>query len=226
MPMDITVPIVVVDEIQLATHPKRGHIFTDRILNARGTVETWFLGSDTMTDILKTLVPTVDIKSSKRLSPLEIYPPKRLSALPKRTAIVSFNITHLYELADRMRIAKGGVALVMGAMSPQSRNAQVELFQSGKVDTLIATDAIGLGLNLDIRHVCFASLRKFDGRDYRYLSLAEMGQIAGRAGRFKQGGSFNLSVDAASQGGLSDSAVQSIEEQLFAPVRKDLLSKL
>ena len=220
MPMDITVPIVVVDEVQLATHPKRGHIFTDRILNARGTVETWFLGSDTMTDILKTLVPTVDIKTSKRLSPLKHIPSKRLSALPKRTAIVSFNITHLYELADRMRIAKGGVALVMGAMSPQSRNAQVELFQSGKVDTLIATDAIGLGLNLDIRHVCFASLRKFDGKDYRYLTLAEMGQIAGRAGRFKQGGSFNLSVDAASRGGLSDSAVQSIEAQVFAPVRK------
>ena len=220
MPMDITVPIVVVDEIQLATHPKRGHIFTDRILNARGTVETWFLGSDTMTDILKTLVPTVDIKSSKRLSPLKYVQPKRLSALPKRTAIVSFNITHLYELADRMRVAKGGVALVMGSMSPQSRNAQVELFQTGKVDTLIATDAIGLGLNLDIRHVCFASLRKFDGKDYRYLSLAEIGQIAGRAGRFKQGGTFNLSVDAASQGGLSNSAVEAIEEQLFAPVRK------
>ena len=220
MPSDITVPIVVVDEIQLATHPKRGHIFTDRLLNARGTVETWFLGSDTMIDILQTLLPTVQIHQSKRMSPLKYIQPKRLSALPKRTAIVSFNITHLYELADRMRIAKGGVALVMGAMSPQSRNAQVELFQSGKVDTLIATDAIGLGLNLDIRHVCFASLRKFDGRDYRYLQLAEIGQIAGRAGRFKQGGTFNLSVDSAAQGGLSDVAIQAIEEQLFAPVRK------
>ncbi len=220
MPSDITVPIVVVDEIQLATHPKRGHIFTDRILNARGTVETWFLGSDTMSDILQTLVPTVDIKRSERMSPLRYVQPKRLSALPKRTAIVSFNITHLYELADRMRIAKGGVALVMGAMSPQSRNAQVELFQTGKVDTLIATDAIGLGLNLDIRHVCFASLRKFDGKDYRYLTLGEMGQIAGRAGRFKQGGTFNLSVDAAQRGGLTDAAVQAIEEQIFAPVRK------
>ena len=220
MPSDMTFPIVVVDEIQLATHPKRGHIFTDRILNARGTVETWFLGSDTMSDILETLVPTVQIHQSKRMSPLRYVQPKRLSALPKRTAIVSFNITHLYELADRMRIAKGGVALVMGAMSPQSRNAQVELFQSGKVDTLIATDAIGLGLNLDIRHVCFASLRKFDGRDYRYLQLGEIGQIAGRAGRFKQGGTFNLSSDAAAQGGLSDTAVQAIEEQVFAPVRK------
>jgi len=220
MPSDITVPIVVIDEIQLATHPKRGHIFTDRLLNSRGTVETWFLGSDTMIDILQTLLPTVQIHQSKRMSPLRYIQPKRLSALPKRTAIVSFNITHLYELADRMRIAKGGVALVMGAMSPQARNAQVELFQSGKVDTLIATDAIGLGLNLDIRHVCFASLRKFDGRDYRYLRLSEMGQIAGRAGRFKQGGTFNLSVDSAVQGGLSDVAVQAIEDQIFAPVRK------
>jgi ATP-dependent RNA helicase SUPV3L1/SUV3 len=220
MPMDITVPIVVVDEIQLAAHPKRGHTFTDRILHARGTIETWFLGSDTMIDILDELVPTTIVHRSERMSPLRYIQPKRLSALPKRSAVVTFNITHIYELAERMRLAKGGVAIVMGSMSPQSRNAQVELFQSGKVDTLIATDAIGLGLNLDIKHVCFASTRKFDGRDYRYLSLGEMGQIAGRAGRHTQGGTFNLSVDAAQRGALSEGSIQAIEEQVFAPVRK------
>ena len=220
MPTQEDFPIVIVDEIQLAAHPKRGHIFTDRLLHARGIKETWFLGSDTMTDILEDLCPTAEITQLKRLSKLTYLPPKRLSALPKRSAIISFNITHLYEIAERIRSSRGGVAIVMGSMSPQARNAQVALFQAGKVDYLIATDAIGLGLNLDIKHVCFAALRKFDGTDYRELSLAEIGQIAGRAGRFQKDGTFNLSIDCAERHYLSDQAVQYVEAQEFLSVRK------
>lgn len=220
MPTQEDFPIVIVDEIQLATHPKRGHIFTDRLLHIRGIKETWFLGSDTMTDIIEDLVPTVEITQLKRLSKLNYLQPKKLASLPKRSAIISFNITHLYEIAERVRASRGGVAIVMGAMSPQARNSQVELFQSGKVDYLIATDAIGLGLNLDIKHVCFASLRKFDGKDYRDLSLAEMGQIAGRAGRYQRDGSFNLSLDCSQRHFISEQAIRYIEAQEFLPVRK------
>ena len=220
MPTQEDFPIVIVDEIQLATHSKRGHIFTDRLLHARGVKETWFLGSDTMTDIIEDIVPTAQITQLKRLSKLSYLQPKKLASLPKRSAIISFNIAHLYELAERIRSAKGGVAIVMGAMSPQARNAQVELFQSGKVDYLIATDAIGLGLNLDIKHVCFASLRKFDGKDYRDLSLPEIGQIAGRAGRYQREGSFNLSLDCSQRHYLSETAIRYIETQEFLPIRK------
>ncbi len=220
MPTQEDFPIVIVDEIQLATHPKRGHIFTDRLLHIRGITETWFLGSDTMTEIIQDLVPTAKITQLKRLSKLNYLQPKKLGSLPKRSAIISFNITHLYEIAERIRSSRGGVAIVMGAMSPQARNAQVELFQSGKVDYLIATDAIGLGLNLDIKHVCFASLRKFDGKEYRDLTLPEIGQIAGRAGRYQRDGSFNLSLDCTQRHFLSDQAVQYIEAQQFLPVRK------
>ena len=220
MPVQEDFPIVIIDEIQLATHRKRGHIFTERLLHARGIKETWFLGSDTMIPILEELVPTAQITKLKRLSKLSYLQPKKLASLPKRSAIISFNIAHLYEIAERVRSSRGGVAIVMGAMSPQARNAQVELFQSGKVDYLIATDAIGLGLNLDIKHVCFASMRKFDGKDYRDLTLQEIGQIAGRAGRYQRDGSFNISLDCAQRHTLSEQAVHYVEAQEFLPVRK------
>jgi ATP-dependent RNA helicase SUPV3L1/SUV3 len=220
MPLDKDVPIVIVDEIQLASHPIRGHVFTDRLLHARGVQETWFLGSDSMINIVKRLVPTAKITVLQRLSSLKYIPQKSLQSLPKRTAVISFNISHLYELAEYIRYTKGGVALVMGAMSPQSRNAQVELFQTGQVDYLIATDAIGMGLNLDIKNICFASLRKFDGKEQRNLSNSEIGQIAGRAGRYQRDGTFGLSKDCASRFYVSNEMIDSIERQSFFPVRK------
>lgn len=220
MPMDKAVQIIIIDEIQLAAHPKRGHTFTDRLLHARGLQETWLLGSDTMSEIIETLLPTAIIHKHHRLSQLRYVEPKRLANLPKRTALISFNINHLYEIAERIRISKGGVAIVMGSMSPQARNSQVELFQSGAVDYIVATDAIGLGLNLDLKHVCFASLRKFDGREDRNLTWAEIGQIAGRAGRFEESGTFSLSMDASKRFVLPDVAIESIEQQIFPPVRK------
>jgi ATP-dependent RNA helicase SUPV3L1/SUV3 len=220
MPLEKDVPIVVVDEVQLATHPVRGHVFTDRILRARGVEETWLLGSDSMVPIIESLVPTAIIHRLQRLSKLRYKEPKQLGALPRRSAIIAFNISHLYEIAEHIRRTKGGVAVVMGSMSPQSRNAQVDLFQSGTVDYLVATDAIGMGLNLDIKHICFASLSKFDGREQRFLTVQEIGQIAGRSGRYQKDGTFGISKECSLRFSLNEPTVDAIERQVFLPVRK------
>ena len=190
MPMDVTVDFVAIDEIQLGAHPERGHVFTDRLLHARGRLETWFLGSETVRPLIERLLPHARIVRHPRLSQLRGIPPVGLNALPKRSAVVAFSAQRVYEIGERIRRKHGGAALVLGALSPRTRNAQVALYQSGEVNHLVATDAIGMGLNLDISHVVFADLNKFDGRECRPLELPELAQIAGRAGRYLNDGNF------------------------------------
>ncbi|HVJ88583.1 MAG TPA: helicase-related protein, partial [Labilithrix sp.] len=190
MPVEREVDFLAVDEVQLAAHAQRGHVFTSRLLSARGRLETWLLGADTMRSALRELVPTARHVHHPRLSRLSYAGTTPLSRLPPRSAVVAFAVPHVYELAERLRNRRGGAAVVLGALSPRTRNAQVAMFQAGEVDCLVATDAIGMGLNLDVEHVAFAATRKFDGRDVRDVDDAELGQIAGRAGRWTYDGTF------------------------------------
>src|ERR1043165_6063098 len=190
MPIDRRVEFLAVDEIQLAADRERGHVFTDRMLRARGLEETMFLGAETIKPLLRQLVPEAAFIARERLSTLTYAGHKKLDRLPRRSAIVVFSLGDLYEVAERVRHEAGGAAVVFGALSPRTRNAQVALYQAGEVDYLVATDAIGMGLNLDIGHVAFAGLSKFDGHRRRRLTVAEMAQIAGRAGRHQRDGTF------------------------------------
>ena len=190
MPLDRELAFVALDEAQLGADPERGHVFTDRLLRARGREETMILGSDSLRPMLKALVPEAEIVGRPRFSTLSYAGAKKLSRLPPRSAIVAFSAEEVYAVAEALRRLRGGAAVVMGALSPRTRNAQVAMFQAGEVDYLVATDAIGMGLNMDVAHVAFASLHKFDGRRQRRLTLAEMAQIAGRAGRHQKDGSF------------------------------------
>lgn len=214
MPMDIEVDFLAVDEIQLVAHDSRGHVFTQRLLHGRGLRETWFMGSDTVKPLLQRLVPAARLTRRPRLSKLGFTGSSSLGRLPARSAIVAFNAAQVYELAERVKARRGGAAVVLGALSPRTRNAQVAMFQAGEVDTLIATDAIGMGLNLPVRHVAFAGLRKFDGQQTRSLSAAELAQIAGRAGRHLDDGSFSTLQPCAS---LPDAVVHAIETHTFTP---------
>ncbi|MCP3730383.1 helicase [Sphingomonas sp. MG17] len=190
MPTDRELGFVAIDEAQLGADPERGHVFTDRILRARGRDETMILGSDSLRPVLRKLVPEAEIITRPRFSTLSYAGAKKLSRLPKRSAIVAFSAEEVYAVAEALRRLRGGAAVVMGALSPRTRNAQVAMFQAGEVDYLVATDAIGMGLNLDVSHVAFASLNKFDGKRQRRLTVAEMAQIAGRAGRHQRDGTF------------------------------------
>ena len=190
MPVERPVDFVAVDEIQLVAHRERGHVFTDRLLRARGFRETWFLGSDTAEPIVRALVPTAVIDRAERLSRLSWAGIHPLSGLPRRAAVIAFSMEQVTALAEALRRKHGGVAVVMGALSPRTRNAQVAMYQAGEVPYIVATDAIGMGLNMDIEHVAFASLSKYDGRELRPLSVGELAQIAGRAGRFRRDGTF------------------------------------
>ncbi|WP_196260667.1 helicase-related protein [Pelagibacterium limicola] len=192
MPSDLVTDFVAIDEIQTATDFDRGHVFTDRILHARGTMETLLLGAQTMEPVIRKLLPHADIQFRPRFSKLTWAGSKRISRLPRRSAVVAFSATEVYAIAELLRRERGGAAVVMGALSPRTRNAQVELFQAGEVDFLVATDAIGMGLNLDVGHVAFASDSKYDGRQFRPLTPAEIGQIAGRAGRHMRDGTFGV----------------------------------
>jgi ATP-dependent RNA helicase SUPV3L1/SUV3 len=212
MPISREVEFVAIDEVQLAAHPQRGHVFTDRLLHLRGTKETWFLGSDTMNEVVRTLTPAAEIASHPRLSSLGYTGAVPLTRVPPRSAIVAFSMTEVYTLAERIRTSKGGAAVVLGALSPRTRNAQVAMFQSGEVDYLVATDAIGMGLNLDVAHIAFTALDKFDGRRVRQLETAELGQIAGRAGRFLKNGTFGTVAPLA----IPPWAAREIEDQRFA----------
>jgi ATP-dependent RNA helicase SUPV3L1/SUV3 len=216
MPMNRDVEFVAIDEIQLAAHPERGHVFTDRLLRARGRAETWFMGSDTMRPLLQHLLPTAEILSFPRLSRLRAAASRSLPALPPRSAVVAFSMSRVYELAERLRRRRGGAAVVLGALSPRTRNAQVALFQAREVDYMVATDAIGMGLNLDLEHVAFADLDKFDGREVRSLSPAELAQIAGRAGRYQNDGSFGT---VAPLEALPPGVVRAIENHEFTSDR-------
>ena len=217
MPLDIGADFVAVDEIQLCADPDRGHVFTDRLINARGLLETLFLGSDTMRPAIAAMVPGVTFVKKDRFSTLTHTGSKKISRMPERSAIVGFSVENVYAIAELIRRQKGGCAVVMGALSPRTRNAQVELYQNGDVDFLVATDAIGMGLNLDIKHVAFSSIAKFDGHRMRSLFPHELAQIAGRAGRHTQPGSFGVTGDARP---LNDDVVDAIENHRFLPVRK------
>ncbi|AZB67855.1 helicase-related protein [Cereibacter sphaeroides] len=217
MPMEIGADFVAVDEIQLCGDPERGHVFTDRLLRARGLVETMFLGSDVMRGAIAALVPHVTFLRRERFSTLTYAGSKKISRMPPRSAIVGFSVDNVYAIAELIRRQKGGCAVVMGALSPRTRNAQVALYQNGDVDYLVATDAIGLGLNLDIRHVAFSSTVKFDGRRMRPLFPHELGQIAGRAGRHTEAGTFGVTGEASP---LDEGVVDAIENHRFAPIQR------
>ncbi|MGE4251593.1 MAG: helicase-related protein [Parvibaculaceae bacterium] len=196
MPSDIDVNFLAIDEIQLCADFERGHIFTDRLLNRRGREETMLLGAATMRPIIEQLVPGATFIARPRFSRLTYAGGKKLSRLPRRSAVVAFSAETVYAVAELIRRQRGGAAVVLGALSPRTRNAQVALFQSGDVDYLVATDAIGMGLNMEVDHVAFAATRKFDGFHYRNLTPAELGQIAGRAGRYLNDGTFGTTGEA------------------------------
>ncbi|MGZ5870266.1 MAG: helicase-related protein, partial [Croceibacterium sp.] len=211
---------VALDEAQLAADPERGHIFTDRLLNARGREETMLLGSATLEPMVRALIPRAQIEDRPRFSTLRHAGSTKLSRLPPRSALVAFSAEQVYAMAEMLRRFRGGAAVVMGALSPETRNRQVELFQSGEVDYIVATDAIGMGLNLDVTHVAFASLSKFDGHRQRRLTPAEMAQIAGRAGRHHQDGTFGT-LGGGKGGGaaeFTEEEIYAIEEHRFAPL--------
>lgn len=216
MPSELELDFVAVDEIQLIAHPTRGHTFSERLLHARGRQETWFMGSDTVRSLIATLLPAANVRRHPRLSTLSYSGSSTLAALPPRSAVVAFSAQQVYQLAERLRRRFGGVAVVLGALSPRARNAQVALYQSGEVDHLVATDAIGMGLNLDIDHVAFAALRKFDGKEERDINAAELAQIAGRAGRHMNDGSFGTLAPLPE---LPPPLARAIEEHRFASER-------
>jgi ATP-dependent RNA helicase SUPV3L1/SUV3 len=217
MPLDQSVEFVAVDEIQLCADPDRGHVFTDRLLHARGLVETMFLGAETIRPLLRRLVPGVEIESRPRLSQLTHMGPSKLTRLPPRAAIVAFSATEVYAIAELIRRRRGGCAVVMGQLSPRTRNAQVALYQDREVDYLVATDAIGMGLNMDVNHVAFAGLSKFDGSRVRFLSPAEIAQIAGRAGRGMRDGTFGTTGTCPA---LSDDIAEAVETHRFDPIER------
>ncbi len=217
MPTEKNLECVILDEVQLAADYERGHVFTDRILNLRGAHETIFLGSLTIKSILKKLFPNIIVKERDRLSELSYLPIQNLSKLKPRSAIIAFNINKVYEIAENIRTHKGGAAVVLGSLSPRTRNAQVDIYENNKVDYLVATDAIGMGLNLNINHVCFTALEKFDGRYNRNLTPSEIGQIAGRAGRFKNNGTFSYTKYA---GVLDPIVIKSVEAHNYDQIQK------
>lgn len=195
MPLDRVVSFLGVDEIQMCADPDRGHIFTDRLLHARGTAETMFMGAETAKPMIRRLVPGTEFMTRPRFSTLRYTGSHKITRLPARSAVVAFSAADVYAIAELVRRHRGGAAVVLGALSPRTRNAQVAMYQAGEVDYLIATDAIGMGLNMDVDHVAFAQTRKFDGRVPRDLTPAEMAQIAGRAGRHMNDGTFGTTTD-------------------------------
>ena len=216
MPLDREVECLAIDEIQLAADGERGHIFTDRLLHARGALETLFLGSDTARGLIQRLVPRVEFIQRTRFSTLTYTGVRKLTRLPPRSAVVAFSATEVYETAELIRRHRGGTAVVMGALSPRTRNAQVAMYQAGEVDYLVATDAIGMGLNMDIDHVAFARLSKFDGSHPRRLRAPEIAQIAGRAGRHMTNGTFGTTGQV---GELDSELVEAVENHRFDPLK-------
>jgi ATP-dependent RNA helicase SUPV3L1/SUV3 len=214
MPLQRDVAFVALDEAQLGADPERGHVFTDRLLRARGREETMILGSETLRPMVKALVPDAEIVNRPRFSTLSYAGARKLSRLPKRSVIVAFSAEEVYAVAEMIRRLRGGAAVVMGALSPRTRNAQVAMFQASEVDYLVATDAIGMGLNMDVNHVAFASLTKFDGYRQRRLTVSEMAQIAGRAGRHQRDGTFGA-LTADGPGAFTPEEIHAIEHHHF-----------
>ncbi|HEX8668354.1 MAG TPA: helicase-related protein [Allosphingosinicella sp.] len=219
MPMERDFAFVALDEAQLGADPERGHVFTDRMLHARGREETMILGSETLAPMVRALLPKAEIIGRPRFSTLTYAGPTKLSRLPPRSAIVAFSAEQVYAVAEMLRRMRGGAAVVMGALSPRTRNAQVAMYQAGEVDYLVATDAVGMGLNMDVTHVAFAGLSKFDGRRRRRLTPAEMAQIAGRAGRHQKDGTFGvLTLEGELSAEFRPEEIEGIEEHRFAPL--------
>src|ERR1700693_2412062 len=216
MPRDLDVAFMAIDEVQLGADFERGHVFTDRMLNARAREETLVLGAATVRPMVERLLPGAHIVSRPRLSMLTYAGEKKLTRLPSRTAIVAFSAEEVYAIAELIRRQRGGAAVVLAGVSPRTRNAQVALYQSGDVDYLVATDAIGMGLNLDVDHVAFASDRKFDGYQFRKLNPAELAQIAGRAGRATRDGTFGTTGRCDP---FEPELVQALESHIFEPIR-------
>ena len=208
MPKDKVVEFIAIDEIQMCADKERGHIFTDRLLHARGEKLTIFLGSQVMKNIINDLVNNVEFTKKERFSKLSYGGYKKISRLDRKVAIIAFSVEEVYAIAELVRRQKGGAAVIMGSLSPKTRNSQVELYQSGDVDYLVATDAIGMGLNMDIEEIYFSNLKKFDGKKTRRLSLVELSQIAGRAGRFKNNGVFGTTGDCEN---LNSDEIEKIE---------------
>jgi ATP-dependent RNA helicase SUPV3L1/SUV3 len=217
MPRDLAVDFVAIDEIQLAADLDRGHVFTDRLLNRRGRAETMLIGAGTMRPVIEQLIPGVNVVTRPRLSQLMFAGDRKITRLAPRSAIVAFSVEEVYAIAELIRRQKGGAAVVLGALSPRTRNAQVEIYQSGDVDYLVATDAIGMGLNLDVDHIAFAADKKYDGHHFRKLNPAEFGQIAGRAGRHLRDGTFGTSGRCPP---FEADLVEAIENHRFEPVRQ------
>ena len=216
MPIDKNLEFVGVDEIQMCADHERGHIFTDRLLNTRGAKLTMFMGSSTIKNIISKLSDDVEFINRERFSKLTYAGHKKISRINRKTAIIAFSAEEVYAIAELIRRQKGGAAIVMGSLSPKTRNAQVELYQSGDVDFLVATDAIGMGINMDLDHVYFSNLKKFDGKKLRKLNLSEIGQIAGRAGRYLNDGSFGITGDCKD---INADEVDLIENHKFEEIR-------
>ncbi len=215
MPLDRRAEFLAVDEIQLCADADRGHVFTDRLLHARGLVETMFLGAETIRPLLQRLVPEAEVETRPRLSQLGYAGPAKLTKLPPRSAIVAFSAADVYAIAELIRRRRGGCAVVMGRLSPRTRNAQVALYQNKEVDFLVATDAIGMGLNMDVNHVAFAGIQKFDGHRPRRLTAAEVAQIGGRAGRGMRDGTFGTTGTCPD---LPEEVVEAVEAHVFDPI--------
>ncbi|WP_254895130.1 helicase-related protein [Novosphingobium sp. B1] len=222
MPSRPDLAFVALDEAQLSADPERGHVFTDRLLHTRGREETMLLGSSTLEPMIKALVPEAEVVTRPRFSTLTHVGAKKLSRIPPRSAIVAFSAEQVYVMAEMLRRFRGGAAVVMGALSPQTRNAQVAMYQAGEVDYLVATDAVGMGLNLDVHHVAFAGLSKFDGYRQRRLTTAEMAQIAGRAGRHQRDGTFGTLAGSGNGANpeFADEEIYAIEEHRFPPLTR------
>lgn len=216
MPLDRQVDFLAVDEIQMCADLERGHIFTDRLLHARGASETLFLGAESIRPLIARLIPGIEFITRPRLSQLTYAGPKKLARLPPKTAVVAFSAAEVYAMAEYVRRGRGGAAVVLGALSPRTRNAQIALYQAGEVDYIVATDAIGMGLNMDVDHVAFASMRKFDGHNPRPLTAAEVAQIAGRAGRHMNDGTFGTTGD---QLGIDADIVAAVEDHKFPALK-------
>ena len=216
MPREVEVDFLAIDEVQLAADPDRGHVFTDRLLHVRGKQETLMLGAQTMREAISDLIPGANFISRPRLSKLSYAGEKKITRLPPRSAVVAFSAAEVYAVAELIRRQRGGAAVVLGALSPRTRNAQVALYQSGDVDFLVATDAIGMGLNLNVEHVAFAGVRKFDGQVNRGLTPAELGQIAGRAGRHMNDGTFGVTGTVEA---FATDLIERLETHTFDTVR-------
>ena len=215
MPLDKNLEFVAIDEIQMCSDHERGHIFTDRLLNLRGEKQTMFMGSHTMKNIIANLDSDVEFINKDRYSKLSYTGHKKISRIERKSAIIAFSTEEVYAIAELLRRQKGGCAIVMGSLSPKTRNSQVSLYQSGDVDYLVATDAIGMGINMDLDNVYFSNLKKFDGKKLRRLNLSEIGQIAGRAGRYMNDGSFGVTGEVHN---INPEEIELIEKHKFEEI--------